>query len=126
MPAAVQKLMKLCRQESGEDSDAVVAELLCEMGIQSLFTYKESKCLSNKVRCLEESATAAVADDSRREGEKETEEDKIVSATSSNDEPVNLLNGVWNEETVLHVAAASGNSSLIPILLLHGANPTIK
>ena len=51
-----------------------------------------------------------------------------AAAVSQKEEevPANPLNEVWNGETVLHVAAASGNASLIPILLLHGANPTIK
>lgn len=36
------------------------------------------------------------------------------------------LNVTWNGDTVLHTAAASGCSNLIPILMLYGCDPTIK
>ena len=52
-----------------------------------------------------------------------------VSQEDEEEAPANLrnpLNEVWNGETVLHVAAAGGKASLIPILLLHGADPAIK
>lgn len=41
-------------------------------------------------------------------------------------EVLNHLNTVWNGTTVLHTASSKGCSSLIPILLLYGANPAIK
>ena len=41
-------------------------------------------------------------------------------------ENLKLLNLVWNGTTVLHAASEQGCSSLIPILMLHGADPTIK
>lgn len=37
-----------------------------------------------------------------------------------------LLNTTWNGDTLLHVAAANGCSSLIPILMLYGADPVIR
>ena len=60
------------------------------------------------------------------EGHKYEQEDEGKISASSKEEPFNVLNEVWNGDTALHIAAASGNTSLIPILLLHGANPTIK
>lgn len=36
------------------------------------------------------------------------------------------FNMEWNGDTVLHVASAKGRPSLVPILLLYGADPTTK
>ena len=58
--------------------------------------------------------------------ESHEDEQEGDGVTDSKEESVNILNEVWNGDTALHVAAMSGNTSLIPILLLHGANPAIK
>ncbi len=36
------------------------------------------------------------------------------------------LNSTWNGDTLLHTAASRGLAKLIPILMLYGANPSIK
>ncbi len=41
-------------------------------------------------------------------------------------EHLELLNSVWNGDTVLHMASAQGCSSLVPVLMLYGADPSIK
>ena len=48
------------------------------------------------------------------------------SSTSSEEEPLKVLNAMWNGNTVLHVAAEHAHTSLIPILMEHGADPAIK
>ncbi len=106
---SIQALLKLCKSESKDDCDTVVTQLLQEMGVSPITNAKTEVSL---VAQSSEGITASAASQ---------EEDEEA--------PTNLrnpLNEVWNGETVLHVAAASGNASLIPILLLHGADPTIK
>lgn len=43
-----------------------------------------------------------------------------------NEESLRHLNTTWNGDTVLHVAALNGHLSLIPILMEHGADPTVR
>lgn len=86
-----------------------MTQLLQEMGISPITNAKTEDSLT--VQSSEGITAAAVS---------QREEEEV---------PANLrnpLNEVWNGETVLHVAAACGTASLIPILLLHGADPTIK
>ena len=40
--------------------------------------------------------------------------------------PLEQLNSLWNRDTILHMAAANGCSDLIPILMLYGADPSIR
>lgn len=102
VPASVQNLLKLCKSEGKDDCDTAMTQLLGEMGISPI--------------TIEDSSPVSITAAAVSQGEEE-------------EVPANLknpLNEVWNGETVLHIAAASGNASLIPILLLHGADPTIK
>lgn len=52
--------------------------------------------------------------------------DEDGGENSRHREALGQLNTLWNGDSVLHTAAASGSSSLIPILMLYGATPTIK
>ena len=109
IPASVQSLLKLCKSECKDDCDTAMTQLLGEMGISPITNPMTEDPL--KVQSSVSMTAAAVSQEEEEEA------------------PANLrnpLNEVWNGETVLHVAAASGNASLIPILLLHGADPAIK
>lgn len=113
LPATIQQLMKLCGSGNDPESDALLmTELFQEMGISPITDTGSADLLP--IQPAE--GTAAISH--------EVEKEEAVSTNLNG--ASNLLNGVWNGETVLHVASATGNSSLIPILLLHGANPTIK
>ena len=103
VPASVQNLLKLCKSEGKDDCDTAMTQLLGEMGISPI--------------TIEDSSPVSIAAAAVNQGE----EEEVPAANLKNP-----LNEVWNGETVLHIAAASGNASLIPILLLHGADPTIK
>ena len=108
IPASIQSLLKLCKSECKDDCDTEMTQLLGEMGLSPITNPTREDPL--KVQSV--SVTAAA-----------------VSQEEEEEVPTNLrnpLNEVWNGETVLHVTAASGNASLIPILLLHGADPAIK
>lgn len=52
--------------------------------------------------------------------------EELEGTCTEKGETVEHLNALWNGATVLHTAASKGCSSLIPILLLYGADPTIK
>ena len=97
----------MCKSEGKDDCYTLVTQLLREMGISPITNPK-----TEDVLMVQSSEAAAINQEERDE-----------------EAPANLrnpLNEMWNGETVLHIAAASGNASLIPILLLHGANPAIK
>ena len=107
IPASVQSLLRLCKIEGKDNCDTVMTQLLGEMGISPITNPK-----TEDVLMVQSSEAAAI---NQEEGDEEAPAN-----------PRNPLNELWNGETVLHVAAASGNASLIPILLLHGADPAIK
>lgn len=63
------------------------------------------------------------------EEEEEEEREKGVSEEKSGVSDagsLKLLNTLWNGATLLHTAAAKGCASLIPVLMLHGADPAVK
>ena len=109
LPASIQTLLKLCK-EGGEDCDTMTTELLQEMGVSPI-TSTGIEDTPAPVQSSGGNSAAAV-------GQKDEEE---VPTNHKNP-----LNEIWHGETVLHIAAASGNERIIPILLLHGANPAIK
>ena len=113
VPPRVQRLLKLCRSDANDDSDTLMTELLHEMGLSPVNSIAESEDHSSEDKASADSCREVIAA-------------KAESSTNPKDNSSNILNDVWNGETVLHVAAAGGKSSLIPILLLHGTNPTIK
>ena len=49
-----------------------------------------------------------------------------VKSSAADHSALEQLNKTWNGDTVLHTASINGCSSLIPILLQYGANPTVK
>jgi ankyrin repeat protein len=106
-------MLKLCKSElDKDDCDTAMTQLLGEMGISPITTPGTTEDTLIATSSGGITAAAAVSQE---------EEDEETPANLRN-----TLNEVWNGETVLHVAAASGNASLIPILLLHGADPAIK
>lgn len=113
VPPHVQRLLKLCRSDANDDSDTLMTELLREIGFSPINIVAESEVQSSKDKASADSCCEVIAAEAE-------------SSTNPKDNSSSILNDVWNGETVLHVAAAGGKSSLIPILLLHGANPAIK
>ena len=113
IPAPVQKLLKLCKSESSDDCEVAVTELLHEIGL----------CPVN--RTSEETLAVQPAENQVAAVNNHEVVGEEVSACPK-ESASSVLNDIWNGETILHVAAASGKSSLIPILLLHGADPAIK
>ena len=89
----------------------MTTELLQEMGVSPI-TSTSIEDIRAAVQSSEGKTAAAIS---------QIEDEEDVPTNHKN-----LLNEVWNGETVLHVAAANGNERIIPILLLHGANPAIK
>ena len=114
IPVLVLKLLKLCRSDASDDCAVVMTELLCEMRLSPINNIAESE----QPMAVQSSEDKTAVDNGC----------EVIAAGAEilKDNSSSILNGMWNGETVLHVAAASGKSSLIPILLLHGANPTIK
>lgn len=119
IPSTVQQLLKLCAGEGSDDHEEALTQLLHGISLSPAAT---NTIVESEQKTQAQSSEAVATGGAEAEGEMKEE----IPVNQKEDPLCRVLSDTWNGETVLHVAAASGSSNLIPILLLHGANPSIK